>query len=1798
MGFVAVSTGGGQRAPRSVVAYAPGGLVPPSRRYTPPAKKAAKGKEERTLERGGAPAAAGKANALFQAVMNDPGVQQAQQKQVQQQQQKQAEANMSFWDKLGTVVGTVAQPLEYLNYPRRAIETGVLNLMEHIGEPEDWGNIFNDPAKIRGGRSNWDLIQGKPSEVTGKGQLGFGDFFVNMPKGPNITVIPDAVPLLPEVKIKPGETFNRTLGAVGDIGLDPFTRMGSAPTRLVNVEQRALQQAGRAAEAGTTAIDDLAKLLQRGGAAAPDIEEAVTRTSSQLTAMQRAQQIAAETKPGLREVELPRGRMGRANFVAELRAQEPQIYEKFKDELATVSRKGFTSASPELREALGLRTGIGFRSGMIGTGPDLARVPGTGGIARTLATPAEAVRTVAGKLPGGHWRDPEGLSQALDTLTRGKEGSIDDATARVAYENSRRVSEGLVRAQAGRQVRLFDRQYLRAVRNEGREAVAKMMDEAETVGNTPFNKIFADVLDTYAKVSGQSLSPEFLLDQSTYVPHRLTRGFKRYLREHDSDGNVTDLANSAGFMTEDLLDQAKSITKKRTFLPGTEQEIGGVTVKIDKGTISELNEVLKQAFPKFKGKFYEDDPARILEGYVTSRAKEAGNQAAGNYLANNPAFAANAKRISGTLYDEMVARDQALARDPLTSMLDKPYDPEASADFAQTYLGASRGPTDPAPVGPRLPETPQRTAGQVRREPTLPNQWVDSPDSIFRSIPDQAATAERQGMLRDNGADIRQALNDASVEPDWRRQARTTTREKVTEVRQDLRDLRENVMHGLRRQPNMDSGPIKDLTRQIKNARQQVRNWTAKKETSTTELEGVLHTIHNDIGNLEDELARTIDEGGQFVADASDKVRKNLESKLRQLKQVREEAQQKLDSAPARMRAEAQARMKELMDPVDQARKHYRQVEEETYNFGPSKRKIENAGRVLQEKAGSTYEADAARLAEIVDDPALKAEARALKSKFTHKGEHGAEGRARKTMEEAQQARERLRPQLEQAQRDLDNARMQAQIKHEAVVRGAPESTTVTPEGFPGLEVQLDIPPEENPGQVISGFEPGGDVSTLPENEAAGFGVGEERNVLRPDELTPQQRAAMSQQERRREQNIVTEDTLPTKGRTEKEAVEALRHEAGLIARGEDSELSKAVDAADKAVKAQGEQLLPGAISQHADVLAAKQQLDAAVSAGQDAVAEKEAFREAVVNAAADQQVAAQVGIDQRIAQQQDLETRRADLAERRAYHAEERKQVQRELLDLGKRAKPNRKANLEEMLKIYDDLELIGWANPQIQDAAMAQTEQLLNGTLDKLRSARAMEMTSAHVRKIVQAAYDGKLAPVMRSGLAAGWTLQNTDLKFAGLGDIAVSRGLHDQLKNLYKTIDDPKAFGRAFAGMTNLFKTYATLSPGFHVRNALSAIFMNTSDGVPLLAQAEGASLWTKFMRNQDPEWLAKQPMEVQQAFEATIGSGAGGRFGEAGFAETQYGTGSKVWAKINANKLTKASQSAGQWVEGGVRLGMALDTIRKGGTISEALERISRIHFDYGQISKMDAKARMFIPFWTFYSRNLPLQIEQMWLRPRAYSQFQSVMAAAPPDAEYTPEYWDNPGNWNTGAKGDKGLLYGNLDLPFTRSAQQIKDITDAIQLQPKGLLAQVNPLMAAPAELMTNSDFYTGQQYDRQNPNDYSKVSGPLGIPLNLAAKVFQQQDAAGRTYEPFTNAIMSILPMLDRTQRLGGPILDTGKETSEPAAMSWARFMGAPLRLLTPEMQDNEKRRRFYDQRDQVRMQQAIQAYLANQQAS
>ena len=71
-------------------------------------------------------------------------------------------------------------------------------------------------------------------------------------------------------------------------------------------------------------------------------------------------------------------------------------------------------------------------------------------------------------------------------------------------------------------------------------------------------------------------------------------------------------------------------------------------------------------------------------------------------------------------------------------------------------------------------------------------------------------------------------------------------------------------------------------------------------------------------------------------------------------------------------------------------------------------------------------------------------------------------------------------------------------------------------------------------------------------------------------------------------------------------------------------------------------------------------------------------------------------------------------------------------------------------------------------------------------------------------------------------------------------------------------------------------------------------------------------------------------------------------------------------------------------------MALDTIESRRHRASAYDRLARIHFDYAAVSKFDEKAKKLIPFWTFMSRNLPMQISEMWTKPKVYAWYNSFV----------------------------------------------------------------------------------------------------------------------------------------------------------------------------------------------------------------
>ena len=160
-----------------------------------------------------------------------------------------------------------------------------------------------------------------------------------------------------------------------------------------------------------------------------------------------------------------------------------------------------------------------------------------------------------------------------------------------------------------------------------------------------------------------------------------------------------------------------------------------------------------------------------------------------------------------------------------------------------------------------------------------------------------------------------------------------------------------------------------------------------------------------------------------------------------------------------------------------------------------------------------------------------------------------------------------------------------------------------------------------------------------------------------------------------------------------------------------------------------------------------------------------------------------------------------------------------------------------------------------------------------------------------------------------------------------------------------------------------------------------------------------------------------------------------------------------------------------------------------------------------------------------------------------------------------------------------------DLGFTRLEADLKDYEDFLSgKRPGGVLSQVNPLLTAPIEYTTRQDIFTGQQFEE---GETVPVGGAQS-PIKLAAQALGQ-DEGGEVDAAFMNTMRALNPIA-RSRDPAAATAD-GRRPGGASSASWsrgcARLLGAPVRTLTPKQQDNEYFRRYYDQLDAAKLQQA-----------
>ena len=375
----------------------------------------------------------------------------------------------------------------------------------------------------------------------------------------------------------------------------------------------------------------------------------------------------------------------------------------------------------------------------------------------------------------------------------------------------------------------------------------------------------------------------------------------------------------------------------------------------------------------------------------------------------------------------------------------------------------------------------------------------------------------------------------------------------------------------------------------------------------------------------------------------------------------------------------------------------------------------------------------------------------------------------------------------------------------------------------------------------------------------------------------------------------------------------------------------------------------------------------------------------------------------------------------------------------------------------------------------------------------------------------------------------------------------------------------FAKFISGYTGFFKAYATLTPGFHVRNAISNAFQIFAGGGEARNMGRALNTYRSFADAVKDvvkfdewdaavqRWLATVPEADRAAAEMAYGVSValqGGNVSEA-FREI-----SKMKKGVlTDNFATRFSRKTGHRVEGSARFIMAFDAAKRGMDYNSAYNHTRRFLFDYHDPTILDETVRNIIPFWTWMSRNLPLQITNQWLNPKPYvlyAKFAKNFRAE--DREDMPEWMRRQ---NPLALGGGFVI--TPDLPMNNIEKQVKDLAN-----PGQWLEYINPALRVPVELMAGRKAFSGAPID-----GFAPVDGALRpfIPLLEALGQIER----GPNGEPVISqsakyALESLIPTIGQTSRLfpstDGP---AGKRVS-----TTARYFGLPLQAWGPEQADNE----------------------------
>lgn len=226
------------------------------------------------------------------------------------------------------------------------------------------------------------------------------------------------------------------------------------------------------------------------------------------------------------------------------------------------------------------------------------------------------------------------------------------------------------------------------------------------------------------------------------------------------------------------------------------------------------------------------------------------------------------------------------------------------------------------------------------------------------------------------------------------------------------------------------------------------------------------------------------------------------------------------------------------------------------------------------------------------------------------------------------------------------------------------------------------------------------------------------------------------------------------------------------------------------------------------------------------------------------------------------------------------------------------------------------------------------------------------------------------------------------------------------------------------------------------------------------------------------------------------------------------------------------------DGWTRMTGFVHNLKAGQDYAQAAATTKKFLFDYFDLTAFEKKVmRRIVPFYTWMRKNIPLQFKTLISDPRIFARLndvQNAIAGGPIDWDEKPDYiQDMMAIQPMGSDKYFSNILPWQDLTRIPTGVNSRSLSD--------LLSSVNPLIRAPIESVTNTDWWTGQPLE-----DYAGEQTDIPVLTTLLRLLGSDTDyTVGARYG---GNLLNQIPVLTRA----GGLLDaaTGQETSDSRILS------------------------------------------------